>query len=275
MSRAALAAIVAVLRWRAWWPQWPWAGGRTPATAARIAGSSGGGKLAWEGRPEVVTPKTLPRDRILTADLRNDTLKEVDLRADQDVKLLDRTGRQVVHTTIFIEGFGRDIYPPRYRRKIPLQDQLRLGLRAKIKPGESVPITAPWRVRSGGGDVVRLQTPAGVLGAPSPDRHNRGVSAGSPTTTPFAERMAAREERELRPPPPGVSRPAGASPSPTPTTARRSSATATGSCTQGVPAAQAQDPGVHLARGRPLPHTPDPHARGLRHRPQRGPRAGP
>ena len=31
---------------------------------------------------------------------------------------------------------------------------------------------------------------------------------------------------------------------------------------QGVPAPQAQDPGLRRARGRPLPHAPDPHARG-------------
>jgi hypothetical protein len=117
----------------------------------------------------VIKPKTLPRDRILTADVRNDTLKEVELRANRDVKLLDRRGRPVTHTTIFTEGFTRDIYPPRYLRKVPKQDQLRLGLLAKIKPGESVPITVAWRVRSRDRDVVRLQTPAGVLGVPSPD----------------------------------------------------------------------------------------------------------
>ena len=56
---------------------------------------------------------------------------------------------------------------------------------------------------------------------------------------------------------------------------------------QGLPAPQAQDAGLRRARGRPLPHAPDPHARGhpdLAHRrarpaPQRGPdrghRAGP
>lgn len=170
MSRAALAAIVAVLA----------VGGVVAAVALGGGGDSGsggssgqapgaGGKLAWEGRPEVFTPRTLPRDRILTADLRNDTLKEVDLNAAKDVKLLDRRGRPVEHTTIFLEGFGRDIYPPRYRRKVPLQDQIRLGLRAKIKPGDSVPITAAWRVRSRDGAVVRMQTPAGVLGVPSPD----------------------------------------------------------------------------------------------------------
>ena len=34
---------------------------------------------------------------------------------------------------------------------------------------------------------------------------------------------------------------------------------------QGVPAAQAQDPGLHRARGRPLPHAADAHDRGDRH----------
>ena len=43
---------------------------------------------------------------------------------------------------------------------------------------------------------------------------------------------------------------------------------------QGLPPAQAQDPGVHRAGGRPLPHPADPHARGLRHRPQRRAGAG-
>ena len=44
---------------------------------------------------------------------------------------------------------------------------------------------------------------------------------------------------------------------------------------EGVPAAQAQDAGVHRARGRPLPHAAHPHARGVRHRAQRGAGARP
>jgi len=168
VSRAALAAIVAVLA-VAGVVAAVAVGGGSESDDAGQATPGGGGKLAWEGRPDVITPKTLPRDRILTADLRNDTLKEVDLNAAKDVKLLDRRGRTVAHTTIFTEGFSRDVYPPRYRRKVPLQDQLRLGLRAKIKPGESVPITVSWRVPSRDRAAVRLQTPAGVLGVPSPD----------------------------------------------------------------------------------------------------------
>ena len=44
---------------------------------------------------------------------------------------------------------------------------------------------------------------------------------------------------------------------------------------EGLPPAQAQDAGLHRSRGRPLPHAPDPHVRGVRHRPQRGSRPGP
>ena len=42
-----------------------------------------------------------------------------------------------------------------------------------------------------------------------------------------------------------------------------------------VPAAQAQDAGLHPLRGRPLPHAPDAHDRGLADRPQRRARARP
>lgn len=164
MSRAALAAMVGLL-----------AVAGVVAAVALGRGSeaddrgSGGGRLAWEGTPQVFTPKTLPRDRILTADLRNDTLKEIDVKASRDVELLDRRGRSVQHTAIFTEGFSRDIYPPRYRRTIPLQDQLRLGLRAKIKPGEIVPVTVAWRVPSPDRAVVRMRMPGGELRVPSGD----------------------------------------------------------------------------------------------------------
>ena len=113
----------------------------------------------------MITPKTLPRDRILSGDLRNDTLKEVDLTAAKDVELLDRRGRSVAHTTIFTEGFSRDIYPPRYRRKVPLQDQLRLGR----GPDQA------------GGERARHRFLAGALarpgGGPPPDPGGRARGA--------------------------------------------------------------------------------------------------
>ena len=166
MSRAALAAIVGLVAVAGVVAAVALGGSRDDGSGAE---AGGGGRLAWAATPEVVTPERLPRDRVLVGDVRNDTLKEVDVRAAQDVRLVDRRGRAVPHTTIFTEGFARDIYPPRYRRQVPLQDQLRLGLRAKIKPGDTVPITVAWRVGRGGTDATTLRLPGGDLKVPSPD----------------------------------------------------------------------------------------------------------
>jgi hypothetical protein len=166
VSRAALAALVGLVAVAGVVAAVALGRSSTPDDGAS---SGGGGRLAWEGEPQVFTPKTLPHDRILTADLRNDTLKEIDVKASRDVELLDRSGRKIQHTAIFTEGFSRDIYPPRYRRTIPLQDQLRLGLRAKIKPGQIVPVTVSWRVRSPDRAAVRLRMPGGELRVPSTD----------------------------------------------------------------------------------------------------------
>ncbi len=166
MSRAALAGIVGAFALAVLVAVIALGGG---GGGDNEASAGSGGRLAWVAKPRIYTPETLPRDRILVGDLRNDTLKEIDVRAAEDVKLLDADGRGVEHSAIFTEGFGRDIYPPSYRRKVPLQDQLRLGLRAKIKPGETAPVTVAWRVPRGAPDAVTLRLPGGDLEVPSPD----------------------------------------------------------------------------------------------------------
>lgn len=129
-------------------------------------GSKGYGRVTWERKPMVFRVKTLPRDRILSGRLRNDSFKEVDLMARRDIKLVDRRGRPVVHTAIFAEGYSRDIYPPRDRRQLPESDQVRLGYKAKLKPGQSRPITLAWRVASADRAPVGVRLPGGVLRLP-------------------------------------------------------------------------------------------------------------
>lgn len=131
------------------------------------SGQKGYGRLAWEHKPLVFKVKTLPRDRILSGRLRNDSLKEVDLTARKDIRLVDRRGRSVLHTAIFAEGYSRDIYPPRDRRLLPDPDQVRLGYKAKIKPGQTRPITLAWRVRNADRAPVRVELPNGELALPS------------------------------------------------------------------------------------------------------------
>lgn len=159
MTRSALAGIVGVVA-------------VAFVAIAVVAGRSGDGqekgygRVTWERRPLVFKVKTLPRDRILSGRLRNDSLKEVDLTARKDLELLDRRGRPVAHTAIFAEGYSRDIYPPRDRRLLPDSDQVRLGYKAKLKPGQSRPITLAWRVPSADRAPVRVRLPGGVLALP-------------------------------------------------------------------------------------------------------------
>jgi hypothetical protein len=166
VSRAALAAGVAVIALAVVGAAFALAGSSDDSAKSE---SGGNGRLNWVAEPHVFTPKTLPRDRVMVGDLRNGTLKEIDVRASKDVKLLDADGRSIPHTTIFIEGFGRDIYPPRYLRQVPFKDQLRLGLRAVLNPGDYTPITVAWRVPRGGKDAVTLRMPGGDVEVPSPD----------------------------------------------------------------------------------------------------------
>ncbi len=159
MTRTTLAAVVAVVA------------AALVVTVVVVArsghdGDKGFGRVTWERKPTVFKVKTLPRDRILSGRLRNDSLKEVDLSARKDIELLDRRGRPVVHTAIFAEGYSRDIYPPRDRRVVPDSDQVRLGYKAKLKPGQSRPITLAWRVPSADRAPVRVQLPGGVLALP-------------------------------------------------------------------------------------------------------------
>lgn len=165
MSRAALAAAVAVIVLVAGTVL-------VLATSGSPGGYGGGksyGRVTWAEKPKVYRFKTIPDDRVLSGRLRNDSFKEVDLVARRDVKLVDAAGRAVEHAATFTPGYGRDIYPPRYLRQIPEADQLRLGIKAKIKPGKTAPFTLTWRVRRGGRPPTRIELPGGVLSVPSPD----------------------------------------------------------------------------------------------------------
>ena len=161
MTRAALAALVATV---------VAVGGVAIVMVSRAGGDEQDksfGHVTWDQPPRVFQVATLPRDRILTGRLRNDSLKEIVLKArGGDVKLVDAEGRPVEHTVLFADGYSRDIYPPRDGRVPPEADQERLGLRAKIKPGESRPITLSWRVRRAGRVPVRMEFPGGVLSLP-------------------------------------------------------------------------------------------------------------
>src|SRR3954454_18519461 len=68
------------------------------------------GPLEWTNAPLLVTPETLPQDRILGGQIRNDSVREVRLRA-KDVKIVDGGGKQMKGGVIFINGYSHPLAP--------------------------------------------------------------------------------------------------------------------------------------------------------------------
>jgi hypothetical protein len=136
------------------------------AVRDRDGRADGAGDLAWAKAPRVFTPERLPRDRVLTGRLRNDSLREVRLSA-RDLRLEDGSGRQVEGTAVFLDSFMHGLYPPTRQPAEISDDELRrTGRLAVIPPGESVPLTVAWRRGGEAGAPVRLRYGAGYLPVP-------------------------------------------------------------------------------------------------------------
>jgi hypothetical protein len=129
--------------------------------------SGDAGPLTWQARPRLFAPEGLPSDRVLNGRVRNESLRRVDLRAEE-LKLLDEGGRRVAGSAIFRYGFVHGLYPPtREPSKVPDAELLRTGRIARILPGRSVPLTISWRTRAGDGRPVRIDYGRGALDIPA------------------------------------------------------------------------------------------------------------
>jgi hypothetical protein len=138
---------------------------------AALASRDGGagdesGDLAWAESPRVFTPERLPQDRVLSARLKNDSLRSIRLSVD-DLRLEDANGRTVDSTAVFLESFVHGLYPPtRQPAQIPESELRRTGRLAVLEPGASVPLTVAWRRGTGAGAPVRLDYGLGSLPLP-------------------------------------------------------------------------------------------------------------
>jgi len=110
----------------------------------------------WEREPRLVTPKTLPRDRILTGRVRNDSLRPLQLTPRQ-LRVMDGNGKRVPASVIFLQTYVHGLYPPtRQPKRVPESELRRTGRKAVIPPGKSAPITVSWRQPRGASPPVRL-----------------------------------------------------------------------------------------------------------------------
>jgi hypothetical protein len=104
----------------------------------------GSGDLMWEEKPRVFTNPNLPDDRILAGIVRNDSLETVTLVA-RDLDVRAPGGDDMESAAIFAQTFVRGVFPQNRGSDIPETEQLRIGLRARLKPGETAPLTVSWR----------------------------------------------------------------------------------------------------------------------------------
>jgi hypothetical protein len=122
-------------------------------------------RLEWKQKPDLILVPELPRDRILTGELRNASLRAVDLDSER-VQILDAEGRSLRATALFAQGFSHGLYPWSMNVKGSKFERRRIGKIATIKPGQAVPLTLSWRVPSGGSEPVRVRFDGGSLDLP-------------------------------------------------------------------------------------------------------------
>jgi hypothetical protein len=124
-------------------------GGCGGGSKADVGAGAGSGPLRWAAAPELFTPQTLPGDRILTGRLRNQSVRRVRVNLG-DVTVLSRSGDPVQAQPIFLQNFGKSLWPPgRGPDVMPDTELLRTGRLAFLRPGEEVPLTVAWHASAG------------------------------------------------------------------------------------------------------------------------------
>lgn len=104
----------------------------------------GSGDLMWEKKPRVFTNANLPDDRVLAGTVRNDTLETVTLVA-RELGVRTPGGDEMESAAVFAPTFIRGVFPQNRGTDIPENEQLRIGLRARLRPGQTAPLTVSWR----------------------------------------------------------------------------------------------------------------------------------
>jgi hypothetical protein len=124
---------------------------------------TGSGDLVWDEKPRMFTNPNLPDDRIVAGSVRNDTLERIDLVA-RDLAVRSGDGDELESAAIFAPTFIRGVFPQNRGDEIPVGEQIRIGLRARLEPGQAAPLTVSWRQK--GERAVLIEYGRGTLPVP-------------------------------------------------------------------------------------------------------------
>jgi hypothetical protein len=101
---------------------------------------------------------------VLTGTVRNDSFKIMKLVA-RDLDVRTEGGDEMEHAGVFAPPFIRGVFPQNRGDEIPESEQLRIGLRARIEPGKTAPLTVSWRQQ--GHKAARVDYGTGSLPVPA------------------------------------------------------------------------------------------------------------
>lgn len=138
---------------------------------ALLPGCGGDGEpardpLAWFDTPTVIVHPTLKDDRVLKAEVRNDTKDPVRVNAS-DIRVYDDRGRRLEASATFAEGYLHSLYPPtRGPASLPDSELERLGKLAEVAPGKTASLTVSWREPRGRRTAARIAYGEGSLSIP-------------------------------------------------------------------------------------------------------------
>jgi hypothetical protein len=122
--------------------------------------------LAWFDTPAVIVPPTLKQDRILRAEVRNDSDRKVRVEA-ATIKVYDDRGRPLRAAATFAEGYLHSLYPPtRGPATLPDSELGRIGKLASIEPGKTATLTVSWREPRGRRTAATIDYGQGTLSIP-------------------------------------------------------------------------------------------------------------
>ena len=129
------------------------------------AAASGAGPLAWKATPKVYRAPGMPRDRILSGVVRNDSMRVAEVRA-RDLVVFDEGGERLKSAGIFLGTFSRGLYSgPRKQQASDIEER-RTGRLLRVGPGGEQPVTVSWRLGPEGRRGARIEYGKGSLKIP-------------------------------------------------------------------------------------------------------------
>ena len=129
------------------------------------AAAGGAGQLTWAAPPRVYVAPGMPRDRILSGVVRNDSVRVAEVAAG-DIRVFTAKGERLKSAGIFLGAFSRGLYAgPRKGQASDIEER-RTGRLLRVGPGAEQPLTVSWRTGPAGQSGTRIEYGSGSLAIP-------------------------------------------------------------------------------------------------------------